>query len=138
MFQIKSKNTKPELVIRKLLFSKGFRYRLHGRDLPGSPDIILPKYKTVVFVNGCFWHGHECKTGSGSRKPKSNELYWKSKLEKNIERDKITHKKLASMGWNIITIWECEIKQQDVIIDKLTSLLTFKNDISDQVNEMIP
>lgn len=98
MGKIKSEDTKPELAVRKFLFSHGFRYRLHRKDLPGRPDIVLPKYKTVIFVNGCFWHGHGCKIGSGKRKPKTNIGYWIPKIEKNIERDKENYAKLTYDG----------------------------------------
>ena len=107
MAAIKSKNTKPELIVRKFLFKRGFRYRIHFNRLPGHPDIVMKKYRTVIFVNGCFWHGHECKFASI---PKSNTKFWKDKITRNKERDKLTIKKLALMGWNSITIWECQIK----------------------------
>ena len=96
MSQIRSENTKPEVIVRKYLFSQGFRYRKNDKRLPGKPDIVLPKYKTVIFVNGCFWHMHGC---SRSRLPKSNLDYWKPKLEKNLQRDKIEYEELKSLGW---------------------------------------
>lgn len=108
MAAIKGKNTKPELLVRKFLFSRGFRYRLNHPRLPGHPDIVLRKYKTVIFVNGCFWHGHErCKYYVI---PKSNIEYWKTKIERNRTRDVETQIKLASMGWHFINIWECQLK----------------------------
>lgn len=108
MSQIKGKNTKPEELVRKYLFSKGFRYRKNDKRLPGSPDIVLPKYKTVIFVNGCFWHGHSgCKYFVW---PQSNADFWKSKILRNIERDSENYKALQEMGWNIISVWECELK----------------------------
>ena len=109
MAAIKGANTKPEELVRKYLFSKGFRYRKNVRSLPGSPDVVLPKYKTVIFVNGCFWHMHGC---SRSRLPKSNLDYWKPKLEKNLQRDKIEYEELKSLGWKIIIVWECELKKK--------------------------
>lgn len=109
MSQIKSKNTKPEILVRKWLFSRGFRYRKNAKELPGHPDIVLPKYKTLVFVNGCFWHMHNCKYFVW---PKSNVDFWKEKINKNVERDKQNMLKLEEMGWNIITVWECELKKK--------------------------
>ena len=108
MSRIKGKNTKPEELVRKYLFSKGFRYRKNDKRLPGSPDIVLPKYKTVIFVNGCFWHGHE-----GCRYfvwPKSNPDFWKKKIEANILRDKQKIELLKSMGWKVLVVWECQLK----------------------------
>lgn len=108
MSQIKGKDTKPEKIVRKYLFSQGFRYRKNDKRLPGTPDVVLPKYKTVIFVNGCFWHGHEgCKYFVW---PKSNPEFWKEKIEANIVRDKQKSKLLKSRGWKVIIIWECELK----------------------------
>ncbi len=120
MSQIKSKNTKPEEMVRKYLFAHGFRYRKNDKRLPGTPDIVLPKYRTVIFVNGCFWHGHsQCRYFVI---PKSNTEFWVDKINKNIERDAVNTDKLTSLGWNIITIWECELKK-DKREDTLSSLL---------------
>lgn len=118
MKKIKGKNTKPEKTLRSALFRKGFRFRIHRNDLPGKPDIVFPKYKTVVFVNGCFWHYHEdCREG---RIPSTNTEFWKNKLSKNIERDKRNIASLKESGWNVIVIWECEIeKNLDQIILQL-------------------
>jgi DNA mismatch endonuclease, patch repair protein len=127
MSKITSKNTKPEIVVRKYIFSLGFRYRLHKKDLPGSPDIVLSKYKTLIFVHGCFWHGHPCKIGSGLRKPKSNRNYWNQKINKNIDRDKKNIKQLKKMDWNVIIIWECETKKLQFLKKKLKPLLILKN-----------
>ena len=108
MSRIKNKNTKPEEIVRKFLFSKGFRYRKNDKRLPGHPDIVLPKYKTVIFVNGCFWHGHEgCKYFVW---PKSNEEFWRKKIGSNIERDEKNVNTLKQLGWNVLTVWECELK----------------------------
>jgi len=126
MQAIKSKNTKPEIKVRKSLFSIGFRYVLHKGSIPGSPDIVLPKYSTVIFVNGCFWHGHSCKIGSGTRRPKSNEKYWDMKISKNIERDKRVNEELSQLGWKIITVWECETKDENILMSKLAPLLQLK------------
>ncbi len=108
MSQIRNKNTKPEELVRKYLFSKGFRYRKNDARLPGKPDIVLPKYKTVIFVNGCFWHAHEgCKYFVW---PKNNSEFWKNKILGNMERDKRNIAELKNNGWRVITIWECELK----------------------------
>lgn len=109
MSRVKSKKTKPEIFLRKLLWHKGFRYRLNYKELPGSPDLYIPKYRVAIFVNGCFWHMHEnCKYSSI---PKSNYEFWKNKLEGNVERDKQNYIKLESMGIKVIVVWGCEIKQ---------------------------
>ena len=108
MSQIHGKDTKPEELVRKFLFSQGFRYRKNDARLPGKPDIVLPKYKTVIFVNGCFWHKHE-----GCRYfvwPKNNAAFWKEKITGNVVRDQKNYEKLRNLGWRIITIWECELK----------------------------
>lgn len=110
MSRIKGKNTKPEEIVRKYLFSQGFRYRKNDKRLPGKPDIVLPKYKTVVFVNGCFWHKHEgCKYFVW---PKTNVEFWKQKIDSNIVRDKKQYEELRNDGWYIIIVWECELKKK--------------------------
>lgn len=109
MSKIRSTNSKPEELVRKYLFSKGLRYRKNVKTLPGKPDIVLSKYKTIVFVNGCFWHAHQ-----GCRyfvKPKSNTEYWNEKIDRNIQRDKLVYKQLSEAGWNVIIVWECELKK---------------------------
>lgn len=108
MSAIRGKNTKPEIVVRKFLFGRGFRYRLNHPRLPGHPDIVLRKYRTVIFVNGCFWHGHDnCKY---YRLPKTNVDFWRKKVERNKKRDVEEQRQLAAMGWHCITIWECQLK----------------------------
>lgn len=108
MSRIKSKDTKPEMLVRKFLHANGFRYRLHVKDLPGKPDIVLPKYRTVIFVHGCFWHGHEgCKYYV---MPKSNQEFWSTKILGNVNRDKQHAAKLKKEHWRVINIWECELK----------------------------
>lgn len=108
MAAVRSKDTKPEMVVRKYLWSRGFRYRVNNPRLPGHPDIVLRKYHTCIFVNGCFWHGHEgCKY---YRVPKTNTEFWERKISRNRERDREEQKQLARMGWHCITVWECELK----------------------------
>ena len=111
MSNIPSKNTKPEETVRKYLFAQGFRYRKNVSNLPGKPDIVLPKYKAVVFVNGCFWHGHEgCKYFVP---PKTNTEFWYAKFQYNQERDAHNYQKLRDLGWRILIVWECEIRHGD-------------------------
>ena len=112
MSRIKGKNTKPEELVRKYLFAQGFRYRKNDSRLPGKPDIVLPKYRTVIFVNGCFWHHHEgCKY---FRWPENNAEFWQNKISRNEERDKKVHAELTAAGWKVLDIWECERKKDKV------------------------
>ncbi len=107
MSKIHGKDTKPELIVRRYLFSKGFRYRVDDKRYPGSPDIVLPRYKTVIFVHGCFWHGHElCRK---SALPSTNREFWENKIKTNMERDRKNILELEKLGWKVIVIWECEI-----------------------------
>lgn len=109
MSQIRSKNTHPEIEVRRLLHGLGYRFRLHRSDLPGKPDIVLPKYRSVIFVNGCFWHGHpNCKRAS---RPASNGAFWRKKLDGNIARDRKAAKELKAMGWRVLIVWECQIRR---------------------------
>lgn len=129
MSGIKGKNTKPELVIRKGLFKKGFRYRLHRKDIPGKPDLVLTKYNAVIFVNGCFWHQHDCHL---FKWPKQNRDFWEEKLNKNLERDIRNHDKVAQMGWRICTIWECAVKgrttdQIELLLENISSWLIHRS-----------
>ena len=125
MSNIRSTNTKPEIIIRSLLFRNGYRFRIHQKTLPGKPDIVFAKYRTVIFVHGCFWHNHsKCKEG---RIPSSNSVFWKEKLKKNINRDKVNISKLKDLGWKVIVVWECEIdKQLDRTINKIIKVLTLQ------------
>ncbi|SHE99215.1 T/G mismatch-specific endonuclease [Bacteroides luti] len=108
MSMIKGKNTKPEMIVRKYLFSKGFRYRVNVKELPGKPDIVLRKYRTVIFINGCFWHGHEgCKYFV---MPKTRTEWWSAKIDKNIARDNIEKILLRKNGWHVMVLWECQLK----------------------------
>ena len=110
MSRIRSKDTKPEEMVRKYLFARGFRYRKNVRKLPGCPDIVLPRYKAVIFVQGCFWHMHDC---GRFHWPASNREYWEPKILRNVERDAANKEKLESMGWQVLTVWECELKKKD-------------------------
>ena len=125
MSLVKSKNTKPELLVRKFLHSQGFRYSIHDKKLPGKPDIKLTKYKTVVFVNGCFWHGHD--KDCGYLMPKTNEKFWSTKILRNIERDKTNAQKLINAGWKVVVVWECELKKSrlDTTLRKLIEKIKF-------------
>ena len=108
MRQVRSKNTKPEIKVRKLLHSAGFRFSLHRKDLPGNPDIVLPKHRVVVFVHGCFWHWHGC---TRSRMPKTNVAYWESKIKRNRKRDRAAKRELKDLGWTTWTVWECVLEK---------------------------
>jgi DNA mismatch endonuclease, patch repair protein len=119
MAQIRSKDTKPEFAVRSLLHKMGYRFRLHRRDLPGNPDIVMPKYRSVIFVHGCFWHFHKkCRDG---KIPATNKKYWSKKLQNNQLRDKTNIKKLREGGWRVLVIWECEVKKR---LEKLTTKIT--------------
>ena len=123
MSRIRSRDTKPEKKVRKALFRSGFRYRVNVKPLPGSPDIVLPKYRTAIFVNGCFWHGHKgCKYYTV---PETNVEFWTDKISKNKERDALNNQRLESLSWSIITIWECELKSNafDATMDRVISEL---------------
>lgn len=109
MSNIRSKDTKPEEIVRKYLFARGFRYRKNDTRYPGKPDLVLPKYHTVIFINGCFWHQHGC---SRSTLPKTNQDYWIPKIQRNVERDRQNIKALEDAGWKVIVIWECELKKK--------------------------
>ena len=120
MSRIRSRNTKPEIIVRQKLFSKGIRYRIHVKDLPGKPDIVIKKYKVVIEIKGCFWHKHEgCRYSST---PKSNTKYWINKIKKNAERDVINLKKLEEKKFKVFLLWECEIKNTDILNEKLNQI----------------
>ena len=124
MSAIKGRDTKPEILLRKLLHSHGYRFRIQRKDLPGKPDIVLPKYKTAIFVNGCFWHRHEgCRFAST---PSSNSVFWQKKFAANVERDARNYAALKELGWTVLIIWECEVKEilQSKSIPGLPALLS--------------
>jgi DNA mismatch endonuclease (patch repair protein) len=128
MSNISGKDTKPEILVRKFLFSNGFRFRKNDKRLPGTPDIVLPKYNTIIFVNGCFWHGHEnCKK---AKLPVTRREFWEDKISKNINRDLINYHELEKMGWQIIIIWDCEVNtkvKREITYEKLLSTLKSDN-----------
>lgn len=121
MSKVRGKNTKPELVVRSLLHRMGYRFRLHRRDLPGNPDIVLPRHKKVIFVHGCFWHGH--KDCLRAKRPTTNEAFWNEKLSKNIERDKRYRKELETLGWSVLLVWSCRIKDPEALREELESFM---------------
>ncbi|MDQ0066060.1 DNA mismatch endonuclease (patch repair protein) [Chryseobacterium lathyri] len=125
MSQIKGKNTKPEIMVRKFLFANGLRFRLHDKKLPGKPDIILPKFKTVIFVNGCFWHGHDnCKYYVI---PKTRTEFWTDKIQGNKKRDTENINLLKMMGWNVLVVYECELKKNEQLTTLNNILSKIKN-----------
>lgn len=121
MRAVKSRDTAPEMKIRRLVFQMGYRYRLHRRDLPGTPDLVFSGRKKVIFVHGCFWHAHDCKRGA--RQPKTNMDYWHQKISRNRNRDSDHQKKLMEMGWDVLVIWECELKNTERLTEIIKSFL---------------
>ena len=121
MRAIRDRDTKPELAVRGLLYRMGYRYRLHRKDLPGKPDIVFGNRRKVIFVHGCFWHGHSCKRGN--RLPKTNTEYWKAKIRRNVARHSDQLAELAAKGWSGLTLWECELSNKDVLTERLSAFL---------------
>lgn len=121
MSNILAKDTKPEVKVRSTLHRLGYRFRLHGSSLPGKPDIVLKRYKTVIFVHGCFWHRHDCKKGSSL--PKTNALFWKEKLNRNRERDQETRILLERLGWRVVVVWECQVPNEEDLVRHLVKSL---------------
>lgn len=121
MASVRSKNTAPEMVVRRLVFALGFRYRLHGKNLPGRPDLVFHSRRKVIFVHGCFWHGHDCARG---QRPSSNREFWERKLSRNQERDELTSGRLLDAGWNVLTIWECETRNINELKQRLLEFLS--------------
>jgi DNA mismatch endonuclease (patch repair protein) len=121
MARVKGKNTTPELKVRKALTALGARYRLNRKDLPGTPDIVMPGRRLAIFVHGCFWHGHDCPRGS--RVPKANREYWTAKVARNVARDQRTAAELTAAGWRVETIWECDLKDAAALTARLSRLL---------------
>ena len=123
MSNIRGRDTKPEMLVRRHLHGLGFRYRLSPRDLPGRPDLVLSRHKVAIFVHGCFWHGHDCRKGSANRKPKTNTEYWNNKINRNIERDARNARKLRKLGWRRIVLWACETANLPAMERKLLKAL---------------
>ena len=121
MSRIRAHGSKAELAVRRMTYRLGYRYRLHRRDLPGRPDIVFAKHQKVIFVHGCFWHGHYCR--SGQNKPKSNEAYWGPKLERTIQRDSENRDKLVQMGWQVLIVWECELRDSEQLSERVKVFL---------------
>jgi len=121
MSRVKGRDTKPELLVRSFVHRMGFRFRVHRRDLPGNPDIVLPRHGKVIFVHGCFWHGH--KRCPRAKRPTTNKRFWNKKLDGNIERDKRFRKKLRRMGWKVLVVWQCETRNPEKVLGKLERFL---------------
>lgn len=123
MRAVRSKDTGPEMIVRKLVHGMGYRYRLHQKDLPGNPDLVFPKRRKIIFVHGCFWHHHDCKRGD--RKPIKNSEYWTSKIARNVERDRASINALRNYGWAVLVVWECEtlLRDRAVLASSLNAFL---------------
>lgn len=120
MAQIRGKDTEPERRVRSILHANGFRFRLHRADLPGKPDIVLPRHRIAVYVHGCFWHGHRCQKG---RRPGTNKTYWNEKLERNIARDASNARKIRALGWQRIVVWSCELRNAERLERRMVRLI---------------
>ncbi|MEO1039278.1 MAG: DNA mismatch endonuclease Vsr [Pseudomonadota bacterium] len=121
MARVRGKDTKPEMTVRRLVHALGYRYRLHRKDLPGKPDLVFSARRKVIFIHGCFWHGHDCKRGS--RKPKQNAEYWQAKIAGNVKRDRETLARLDALGWRALTLWECALKDASALEAQLKAFL---------------
>lgn len=121
MSRIRSKDTKPEMLVRRMLFAQGYRYRLHAKDLPGTPDLLFRSRHLAIFVNGCFWHSHSCP--NGTHKPATNAEFWKTKRSRTVERDQQVLERLAGLGWRTFTVWECELRDLDAAAASLHGIL---------------
>jgi DNA mismatch endonuclease (patch repair protein) len=121
MRRIRKKNSKPELIVRRIVHGMGFRYRLHGTKLPGTPDIVLPRHRKVILVHGCFWHRHDCP--DGTKLPRSKPEYWGPKLERNRRRDAVNVGRLRKMGWDVLVVWECEMSDEQELARRLMRFL---------------
>jgi len=121
MRRVKGRDTKPELLIRSMVHRMGFRFRVQGRDLPGNPDIVLPRHRKVIFVHGCFWHGH--KRCPRSKRPATNTAFWNKKLDGNVERDKRFRRELRRLGWKTLIVWECETRKPERLLGRLERFL---------------
>ena len=125
MSRVRGKDTSPEIQVRKLIYRLGYRYRLQGRDLPGNPDLVFRVRKKVIFIHGCFWHGHDCR--AGNNRPRSHRSYWLPKLERNRARDSSNQVKLRDLGWDFLILWECQLKNEAVLAEKIINFLEKKS-----------
>ena len=125
MRRVRSEDTKPEMTVRRLVHGRGFRYRLHVKDLPGHPDLVFPRTKKIVFVHGCYWHAHGCPA---SELPESHRDYWEAKLQRNAERDKRNLRELRKVGWDVFTVWECQTRNLERLTRRLVRFLSEKRD----------
>ena len=121
MRAVKSRDTAPEMTVRRLVYSMGYRYRLHRKDLPGKPDLAFKRRRKVIFIHGCFWHGHDCKRGA--RVPKNNREYWETKITRNRERDRQHDEDLKREGWRVFVVWECQIREPEAVAERIKSFL---------------
>ncbi|MFO7774362.1 MAG: DNA mismatch endonuclease Vsr [Candidatus Hydrogenedentota bacterium] len=121
MRQVKDRDTTPEMMVRREIHRLGYRYRLHRKDLPGKPDLVFPGRRKVIFVHGCFWHGHDC--ARGARVPKTNREYWTNKITRNVERDRLNRERLDALGWDSMVVWECELKDKAALIRQVQTFL---------------
>ena len=121
MRAVKSRDTAPEMTVRRLVYSMGYRYRLHRKDLPGKPDLAFKRRRKVIFIHGCFWHGHDCKRGA--RVPKNNREYWETKITRNRERDRQHDEDLKREGWRVFVVWECQISEPEAVAERIKSFL---------------
>lgn len=121
MSRVKGRDTKPEILVRSFVHRMGFRFRVHRRDMPGNPDIVLPRHKKTIYVHGCFWHGH--KRCCRSKRPTTNEQFWNKKLDGNIERDKRSRRRLRRLGWEVLVVWQCESRNPEKLLRKLEGFL---------------
>lgn len=121
MRQVKSRDTQPEMLVRRMLHQLGYRYRLHSKDLPGRPDLVFRSRKKIIFVNGCFWHGHSCSRGK--RVPANNRTYWIEKIARNKQRDLQNHRQLRRLGWSVTVVWECQLRNPNKVKDRLCKFL---------------
>lgn len=138
MSLVKSKDTKPEVLLRSYLHQRGLRFRLHKKELPGKPDIIFPKFNAVIFVHGCFWHGHKNPSCKLARIPKTNVEYWSSKIESNRVRDDVNREKLIHLGWRVLTVWECSLKvRKSDLVELIDKIIVWLNGVSDSAQTML-
>lgn len=128
MSRVKGRDTSPERYVRQAVWAAGFRYRLHAGELPGTPDLVFPRYRTVVFVQGCFWHGHSCR--KGQRRPATNREFWNQKLDDNVARDSANQERLRELGWHVFLIWECSLEQETTAL--LAHLVTLRTASSNE------